>query len=137
MSQYKPIWASCKHGKRNSRVCVECYQQAMKQAARNAKNLPPPIHPTDEQLRAAGLVSDIELIAPGMTEDDFKPRTPEQISEEILNMKPAPTLASAYLRHEPAIDRRDHEWKPRPRRMTWPNLVSFLEYAAVARGWRT
>lgn len=34
MTPYRSIWCYCEHGKRNSRVCRECWDKALIQASR-------------------------------------------------------------------------------------------------------
>jgi hypothetical protein len=99
MSTYQNRWASCIHGKRNSRVCVECWEQVQ-------NHICPPT--------AVDLISDIELVAPGMTEED----------KCFLRVDRQPHGFN-FLR---PLDRRDHEWKPRVRTPTHLNLMTFEEY---------
>lgn len=133
MSAYKNRWASCTHGKRNSRVCVECWKAVQ----------PKTVHTTRGLLTAltefSELVSHVPTIASRLNEEG------KRLLEEARNtIDPTPSFQPhfnvvrktlAELR-QPAIDRRDHEWQAR---VLIPMAVTPMSPQKYAEkwGWRS
>lgn len=47
-----------------------------------------------------------------------------------------PTIERFCIQRDTSIDRRDHQWQPRSKPMTFLNLMTFEEYAQQNGGWR-
>lgn len=97
MSLYKNRWASCEHGKRNQRVCVECWDNSRKLAFQDGElKAAPNAAPTgwknpEEFIAAAAQMFDVEA---SKTVPYFHGLPPTQ----TLKFEPAPPITFEDLR---------------------------------------
>lgn len=104
MSQYVNRWAFCEHGRKNRRVCVECWEtmaegRVVKFSGRQ--------DPTSFDTPGVGF-SDIELTAPGMKEE--LPAKMEIESTPALESKFAALMGLAHIASQmPTVESRLNE----------------------------
>ena len=135
VSAYRNRWASCEHGKRNSRVCVECWEAlAEGRVVRFSGKQNPSSFDVEgvEEYQSVGEPAKPHVIA----EEERKNSLLNELAEHIRVSEHFGRLPA----FGPAIDQRDHEWKPKPKVLipmqhTEGGMMSPAEYASK-EGWR-